>query len=201
MPLDIILFAALAAVLVLRLRSVLGRRTGQERPPPRPAAAPASADRADGPDDKIVALPDSKRHGAAKAAASGDPLQAGLAEISAADSTFNAEEFALGARSAFEMIVSAYAGSDLDTLRPLLSDEVFDNFAQAVKERRDNDQILETTLVGIRDAEIIEASMEERAAFLTVKLVSEQINVTRNAAGDIVDGDTGHILIGEYPRI
>ncbi len=191
MPLDIILFAALAAVLVLRLRSVLGRRTGQERPPSRPTAAPGDR-AADGRGDKVIALPDSKRSPDAKAA-TGDPLQDGLAEIRAADPSFDAETFDAGSRAAFEMIVNAYAGADLDTLRPLLSDEVFENFAQAVKERQENNHTLETTLVGIRSAEIIEASMEGRAAFLTVKLVSEQINVTRDADGDIVDGDTGHI--------
>ncbi len=187
MSLDLILFAALAAVLVLRLRSVLGRRTGQERPPTRPTAAPA-----DGTSDKVIALPDAKRRPQAKAP-TGDPLQDGLAEIQAADPSFDAEVFDAGSRAAFEMIVNAYAGADLDTLRPLLSDEVFENFAQAVKERQEQNHTLETTLVGIRESEIIEASMENRAAFLTVKLVSEQINVTRDAGGDIVDGDTGHI--------
>ena len=193
MPFDLLIFAILAAVLVLRLRSVLGRRTGHERPPPRPAAAPARSERAgEGRSETVVSLPDKRRRGA-EAEPTGDPLQDGLAKIRAADSEFDGDEFLTGARAAFEMIVNAYAGGDLDTLRPLLSDEVFDNFAQAVKERQEDKHTLETTLVGIRDADLIEASMEGRVAFLTAKLVSEQINVTRDAGGEVVDGDPGQI--------
>ncbi len=195
LPFDLLIFAILAAVLVLRLRSVLGRRTGHERPPQRPTAAAARAERAaDGRSDTVVSLPDKRRRGAEEGAApTGDPLQDGLAKIRGAEPGFEGEEFLTGARAAFEMIVNAYADGDLETLRPLLSDEVFDNFAQAVKERQDNKHTLETTLVGIRNAELIEATMEGRVAFLTAKLVSEQINVTRDATGNVVDGDPGQI--------
>lgn len=194
MPFDLLIFAILAAVLVLRLRSVLGRRTGHERPPQRPAPASARSETgADTGNDTVVSLPDKRRRGAETAGPTGDPVKDGLAKINAAEPGFDGDEFLTGARAAFEMIVNAYAGGDLDTLRPLLSDEVFDNFAQAVKERQDNKHTLETTLVGVRDAELIEASMEGRVAFLTAKLVSEQINVTRDATGNVVDGDPGQI--------
>jgi predicted lipid-binding transport protein (Tim44 family) len=70
---------------------------------------------------------------------------------------------------------------------------VFDNFGSAIAERAEADQTLETTVVGINTAEVIEAHMQGRSAFVTVKFVSEQINVTRSAAGEVVDGDPSRV--------
>ncbi len=193
---DIIFFALVAGFLILRLRSVLGRRTGNEsqerwtpRLPPRGGpAGPAATDRA--PTDKVTVLP---RPATAAAGASATPLDAVLAQISQADPAFDPPRFLEGAKAAFEMIVSAFAQGDTATLRPLLANDVFDNFAAAIKGRHDAKQTLETTLIGIKSADILEARMEGRSAFVTVKFVSEQVNVTRNASGEIVDGDPNHV--------
>jgi predicted lipid-binding transport protein (Tim44 family) len=189
---DIIFFALVAGFLILRLRSVLGRRTGNEsrerwtpRLPPRGAAAPGLADRPAS--DKVAVLP------RPAPAAAGSPLDAALAQIRQADPNFDPQHFIEGARGAFDMIVSAYAHGDTATLRPLLANDVFENFAAAIKGRQDAKQTLETTLIGIKSAEIIEARMEGRSAFVTVKFVSEQVNVTRNAAGEVVDGEPNHV--------
>ena len=91
------------------------------------------------------------------------------------------------------MIVGAYAQGDTATLRPLLADEVYENFAAAIKARQQAKQTLETTLVGVKSADIIEARMDNRTAIVTVKFVSDQINVTRDAAGTAVDGDPQQI--------
>ncbi len=198
---DLIVFAMVAAGTILWLRSVLGRRTGQERPPTDPYSRKPGAEPAESSNDRVVALPDRKRADkdrADQAASAGDetgqdPLQQGLGQIRQADPGFDGEGFVAGARGAFEMIVNSYAAGDLDTLRPLLSDEVFDNFARAVEERQANDHQLETTLVGIRDATLIEASMDGRVAFVTVKIASEQINVTRDNDNNVVEGDPGQI--------
>lgn len=188
---DIIFFALVAGFLILRLRSVLGRRTGSEsrerwtpRLPPRGPAAPGAPA-----SDKVAVLPPRP----APAAAPGSPLDAALAQIRQADPNFEPGHFVEGARGAFEMIVGAYAQGDTATLRPLLSPDVFDNFAAAIKGRQDAKQTLETTLIGMKSADILEARMEGRTAFVTVKFVSEQVNVTRNAAGEIVDGDPSHV--------
>ncbi len=181
----------IAAFLVLRLRSVLGRRTGHERPPGDPYSAKPKAERADN-SDRVVALP--KRGEAPKPVdASADPLEAGLTQIRIADNNFDPDEFAQGAKSAFEMIVNSYASGDRETLRPLLSDEVYDNFGRAIDERAANKHTLETTLVAVRSSDILEASMDGRVAFLTVKFVTEQINVTRDDKGEVVDGDTSQV--------
>ena len=89
----------------------------------------------------------------------------------------------------FGMIVTAFAQGDTPTLRPLLSDDVYDNFAAAIRSRQSSGESLETKVVNIRDADLIEARMDGRTAFVTIKFVSEQINVTRDSAGTIIDGD------------
>ena len=87
------------------------------------------------------------------------------------------------------MILHAFAAGDAATLRPLLSDEVFANFNGAIEERRKAGHTLTTTLVGIRSLDVIEADLQARNAVVTVKIVSDQINVTQDAGGKTVEGD------------
>ena len=191
--LDIILFAAIAAFLVLRLRSVLGRRSGNDQSPKYNPFRKRGADEAG--EDKVIALPDrgpkAESQGADKTAegAEGSPLEQGLTQIQLADRSFEPESFVGGAKVAFEMVISAFSGGDAKTLRPLLSNDVFEDFAGAIKARLDKNETLESTLVGISEAEIIEAELQGKTAFVTLKFVSEQINVTRDAEGEVVDGD------------
>ncbi len=194
--LDIIFFAMVAAFLVLRLRSVLGRRTGNERR--RPDVFSPQKDAPAETRDKVVPLPDRRaaKDGAADEVAPGEsanPLDAALTRIRVADPAFTPDSFLAGARTAFEMIVEAFAAGRKRTLRPLLSDEVYDNFARAIDDREAAGETLETTLVGIESAEIIEAAMDGHVAYVTVKFVSQQINVTRNKDGEVVDGDPNHV--------
>lgn len=182
-----------AAFLVFRLRSVLGKRTGNERPPTDPYAGRDAA-RPDPPeandDSTVVSLPDrSTQNEAPSDIPDGTPATDGLKAIQAADSNFSVTEFVEGARMAFEMIVTSYASGDRETLRPLLSDEVYENFAGAIVDRESRSETMEMTLVGIREAEVLEASMDGRVAFVTAKIVSEQIEVVRDAAGEPVSGD------------
>ena len=194
--LDIILFAALAAFLVFRLRSVLGKRTGHERRPPQDPLAGPSRDAKS--DDNVISLPDrgaqkGDAEAAFEAADSDDPLAAGLTQVRIADSSFTPAQFLPGAQAAFEMVVQAFAGADTKTLRNLLNDEVFDNFSTAIKQRQDAGETLETTLIGIKSADIIEARVDGRMAFVVVKFVTEQVNVTKNKDGAVIDGDPNHV--------
>ena len=106
---------------------------------------------------------------------------------------FKPESFVAGAKVAFEMVITAFAGGDTKTLRPLLSNDVFEDFSGAIKSRLDKKETLESTLVGISEADIIEAELQGKTAFVTLKFVSEQINVTRDAEGEVVDGDPGGV--------
>jgi len=187
---DIIIFAMIAAFLVLRLRSVLGRRTGTEKPREfRPLAKPAT--------DNVVNLPEGLRGREELAPPPSGPRAAspesGLAQIRAADPKFDPDGFAQGARAAFEIIVKAFESGDTATLRPLLSDDVYERFAEAIRHRLEAKETLETHLVAIKAAEIDEAEINGRTAFITVKFVSDQINVTRAADGKILDGEPDHV--------
>ena len=194
---EIILFAALAAVLVLQLRRVLGRRTGHEQPRDFDPFQPRQPE--DSGNDKVIALPDRKAarksegEDAAPATTSGDPLADGLTQIKLADRSFEEAGFLEGAGGAFEMVVASFADGDTRVLRQLLSNEVYEDFAGAIKERTEANQTLETTLVGIKDAEVLEADLQDLTAFVTARFVSEQINVVKDSEGRIVDGDPNEV--------
>jgi predicted lipid-binding transport protein (Tim44 family) len=197
---DIIILAMVAVFLVARLYKVLGRRTGHERPR-EPFAGVANDDQRR---DTVVPLPDrsgaqrSEEPVASTAPASatpvgadqgGNPLQAGIARIRNVDPQFDPNMFLAGARAAFEMVITAFAKGDAAALRPLLNDEVFQNFGNAIKGRQQARETLDTTLVAVTAAELIEAELQGRNAVVTVKIVSDQINVTRDASGKVVEGD------------
>jgi predicted lipid-binding transport protein (Tim44 family) len=186
---DIILLALVAAFLVLRLRSVLGRRTGNERPA-EPVRPPLVKREVGG--DNVVSLTDSaiKEPVATAAKPPGD----GLSQIRAADPHFDPTAFLQGARGAFEMIVHAFAGGDTAALRPLLSDDVYERFAEAIRQRVAAKETQETNIVSIKSVEISGAELQGRTAFVTVKFVSEQVNVLRAADGAVIDGGPDQVI-------
>ncbi|MDJ0611932.1 MAG: Tim44/TimA family putative adaptor protein [Kiloniellales bacterium] len=199
---DVILLAAIAGFVILRLRSVLGRRTGHEEP--RPRFDPFQQKQEENEEDKVIPLPDRERDERAPGAAKEEPedfvppegatpLETGLTQIKLADREFDPDIFIPGAKAAFEMIILSFAQGDAKTLRPLLSNDVFEDFSGAIKARESAKESLETTLVGIKEAELIEAELQGKTAFLTIKFVSEQVNVTRDAAGEVVDGDPNNV--------
>ncbi|MEE8145183.1 MAG: Tim44/TimA family putative adaptor protein, partial [Kiloniellales bacterium] len=192
--LDIILFGAIAAFLILRLRSVLGRRSGHDQSPKHDPFRDRRKE--DSPEDKVIQLPDRTSPGEAEdlaeaGVAAGTPVEQGLTQIKLADRSFDTKGFINGTKAAFEMIVSAFSQGDSKTLRPLLSNDVYDDFNGAIKAREERDETLESTLVGISEADIIEAELQGKTAFVTVKFITEQINVTRDAQGEAVNGDSG----------
>jgi predicted lipid-binding transport protein (Tim44 family) len=187
--LDILLFAGVAGFLLFRLRSVLGRRTGNERRrpdpfAPRPAAPPPQSSIFGGAPTNTTAAP-----------APMSPLggaQIGtdsVAALRAADPSFNADAFLAGARTAFEMIVKAFAAGDTATLQPLLGPEVFTAFSDAIRARQAAKETHETKIVAIKVAVIEHVAIENATALVTVKLITDQINVTRDANGAVVEGD------------
>lgn len=193
--LDIIFFAVIAAFLVFRLRSQMGRRDGHDgsgyQDPFKPANQSGQRD------DNVVTLPD--RSGDLETDVlnkvdENDPLSAGLTQIRIADGTFTPDEFLVGSRVAFEMILNAFSSGDEKALEPLLDDGVFANFAAAIRDRDAEGSTVEDTLVGIKSADIVEAYMEGRVANVTVKFVTEQVNVTKNAEGEVIEGNPNQVI-------
>jgi predicted lipid-binding transport protein (Tim44 family) len=189
---DIILFAMLAAFLVYRLRSVLGKRTGQEQRPSD--QLPAQDGAGDAGNDNVISLPDRAAEDTDEDIPSDSPLSAGITQIHIADPSFETGSFLSGAQSAFEMVINAYAAGDGKTLNMLLSPEVYENFAGAIRSRELANNTQESTLVGIDSAELLEAEMQDRIAVVTVKFATEQINATIDENDKVVDGDRNAVL-------
>jgi predicted lipid-binding transport protein (Tim44 family) len=194
-----IIFLALAVFIFLRLRSVLGQRTGRERPPYDPFAARDQVRGTTG--DKVVTLPTRAVEQAAKpvestepvdrwkgVAPSGSAVAAGLDAIVAADKSFDPRHFLTGARAAYEMIVVAFAQGDRRTLREWLSKEVYDSFDGVIREREGRGETAESRFVSIDTTEIAAAEMRGRVAQVTVRFVSQLVSVTRDKAGAVTDG-------------
>jgi predicted lipid-binding transport protein (Tim44 family) len=176
-----LIFAAIAVFVILKLRNVLGTRTGFEKK--NEPYAPADSR------DKIIPMPERRQSETPPMAEPKAPMDAGSAAIRRADPSFDPDRFIEGAKMAFEMIVTAFAKGDERALQPLLAPNVFDSFAADIRRRRDAGETRETTVAGIRQARIHEARLEGREARVTVLIVSEQINVTRDRAGNVIDGD------------
>jgi predicted lipid-binding transport protein (Tim44 family) len=198
------IFLALAVFIFLRLRNVLGQRTGNERPPNDRAARNVVQGTQDNNNNNVVPIPGAVIDQTPLAptadvvppsdrwkglAEPGSPLAQGLDAIAAQDSSFDPRHFLTGARSAYEMIVLAFANGDRRALKDLLSAEVYDSFETAIKEREKNEQKTETRFVSIDKAELVGAEARDRAAQLTVRFVSQMVSVTRDKAGTIVDGN------------
>lgn len=194
-------FFIAAVIIFLQLRSVLGRRTGNERQPYDPyskrerAQAPAGAD-APG-EGKVVTLPrregqrpsDARFEAIDAYAKPGTDLNGGLREIAAADQDFDPKSFLEGAKIAYEMIVTAYADGDRKSLKSLLSREVYDGFVSAINERESKGETIKSSFVGVEKAEIVQAELKGTEAMVTVRIVSQLISATYDKTGAVIDGD------------
>lgn len=187
---SLVVFAALAIFVVWKLRSVLGVRVDREEAPPaelRPRRAPIAATlpgAAPTEDLPPVRHEDRWAGVAEKNAAAAEGLDA----IAAADSRFDGHAFLDGARRAYEMIVSAFAAGDRDTLRPLLSKEVFDGFAGEIARRAAAGETVETTIVAIDSALVESARATPRLNEIAVRFAARLMTVRRDKAGEIIEG-------------
>jgi len=199
-----LIFLVLAVVIFLRLRSVLGKRTGHERPPFDPySARDREADRerpSAASDDNVVSLPGQGRPTGQEQPAAGtatietvapegSALNDALRQILSVDRSFDPQSFLQGARGAYEMIVTAFAAGDRKTLKNLLSKDVYEGFVAAISDRESRGETIESTFVGIEKADLVEAALKGTTAQVTVKFRSELISATRDSDGRIIDGD------------
>jgi predicted lipid-binding transport protein (Tim44 family) len=192
-----IIFLALAVFIFLRLRSVLGQRTGRERPPYDPYSARDAVRPST--NDNVVALPGRSADTPTAPAEPAEPAWKGVAEegssvaaginaIAQDDKTFDAKHFVTGARAAYEMIVTAYAEGDRRTLRNLLSRDVYEGFETAIKDRETKGETAESRFVSIDKSDITAADLRAHTAHVTVRFVSQLVSVTRDREGNVVDG-------------
>jgi len=198
---DILIFAVIAAFLIYKLNAALGTRNGSERQRPNPFANDPAAPRSPLPAaplpvaaQPVHALPDSVREQLLDAKNNADGrIDHGLGEIAASDAYFDLNTFLQGARYAFEMIVTAYARGDLDTLKPLLTPKLYGDFSAGVRTRTANGHVTELKIERIKAARVTEAHMGGTIAYITVDFEVDEMSVTRDAAGQVVDGSADHI--------
>ena len=183
--LDIVLLAMAAGFLLFRLYTVLGRRTGNERQRDDLSRVPDSA-----PPKEAVLAPEraAARKGTSDLPASG-PVARALLEIKLADRAFDSAAFLAGARAAYELVVTAFARGERETLRPLVSDEVYATFEGSIVAREQHKQRVEFRFIALHTARITGAELAARNAEITVTFDSEFTLVTYDEAGAVVDGD------------
>jgi len=215
-----IIIAILAIFVVWKLRSVLGTRNGAERPPfdaAPPGAAKGGSNAGQGPGN-VIQLPGAARVAPQQGGAAtpnmgqrwkgyadpGTTLWAGLDAIGDADRGFSAEGFLAGARSAYEMIVTAFAAGDKKTLGGLLASDVMDNFAKAINARLAAGQTMTTTLVSIDAAKLVDAKLNGAVAQLSVRFAAKLISATRDKSGAVIEGSAeavaDHLDIWTFAR-
>ena len=203
MDISTIVFALVAVFVAWRLRSVLGTR-GPTRPPIdrrppgalnappfggeviplKPAAPPAA--RAETPPP----APDRWKGFAAP----GSPVAAGFDAIAAVDPSFAPDSFLSGARTAYEMIIGAFAAGDQSTLRRLLAPDVFANFDKAIRDRVAAEQTMTTTLVSIDASSVVEARLAGTLASVAVRFAAKLASVTRDKSGAPVEGSANDVV-------
>jgi predicted lipid-binding transport protein (Tim44 family) len=213
--LSTLLFLVLAVVVFLKLRSVLGRRTGHEQARYERYKAQQEATQRNGKlpgQDKVVTLPRRERDETleprpaadqqartdleerVKGMAAGNAgIAKGLVDIVRADQSFDPDAFLKGARAAYELIVTAFAEGNRKTLKNLLSRDVYDGFAGAISDRESRGEQVDQSFVGIKAADIVEAELKASMAHLTIKFVSELISATRDRGGEVIAGDPKRI--------
>jgi predicted lipid-binding transport protein (Tim44 family) len=182
-PIDLVLFGMIAAFLVLRLRSILGRRQGFERPaetrgPARPAVAEGPV--IDAVAERPVvsrALPDPAT-----------PVGQTLARMEGVDRNFQPARFLDGAEVAFRMIVTAFAAGNREDLRRLLSDDTYNAFASAISTRETAGDTQRTEVRAVDSATIEAAELRDKTADITVRFVTDQVNIVTATDGAVVTG-------------
>ena len=187
-PIDLILFAMVAAFLVLRLRSVLGKRQGYERPPQAatPGLPEARAARVEGVAEEIAPA---ARSGARRVIPDmRGPVGQALSRIAGADRSFEPNAFLDGAEGAFRMIVGAFAQGDRATLRNLLSDDTYAGFEGAITAREQAGESQRTEIRSMHEMGIEGADLRGMLAEVTVRFVSDQVNMTTGRGGEITAG-------------
>ena len=187
---QLLVLAGIALFLVIRLKGVLGTRTGFEKPPVAQAGGRRDAVRRDfeviegGPDRDITDHVDD-----------GSPTAKALAAMKLAEPGFNVTEFVSGARQAYEMILMAFEKGDLAPVQPFLSEDVYEAFLGVVSDREDKGLRVDASFIGVRETTLTEAEFDRAAeeAQITIRFVGELTSVVRDKDGAIVEGDPNEI--------
>lgn len=190
---QLLVLAAVAIFLILKLKNVLGTRTGFEKPQVREDMSATRAERRPGTDLSVVEggldrdILDHVKPGSTAADA--------LARMKAAEPRFALGEFLSGAKGAYEMILMAFENGDLAPVRPFLSPEVDASLSAAIKQREDQGLKIDAKFVGLREMSVADAEFDPKTSTgeVTVRFLGELTSVVRNQAGEIVEGSAEEV--------
>ncbi|QUS36426.1 Tim44/TimA family putative adaptor protein [Falsirhodobacter algicola] len=187
---QLLVLAAIAVFLILKLRSVLGTRTGYEKPPVQPGTAQTPAT------NRFEVIEGGPDHDIAEHVPEGSDSAAALASMKRVEPSFSVAEFLSGARGAYEMILQAFDRGDLDSVRDFIAPEVFDAFSEALAARTAQGLTVTSNIIGIRELAVNEAtfSATSQIAEITVRFLAEKTVVVRNTEGEIVEGSETELI-------
>lgn len=198
-PLTLILLAA-AAIMMWRLKSVLGTKTGFERKPgddhPWQPNAKRETTKSDAPQtqpvDNTILLEPAKPiwEGYAK---ENTPIAKALERIASLDADFSMTSFMMGVKSAYEMIVEDFAKGNKANLKPLLTPEIFDGFSKDIDRRNQAGEKISMQFVGINKAEVYDVRVDGDIATLTLRFASEMISATFDKSGEVLSGHQSNV--------
>ena len=195
----------LAIVVLFRLRQVLGTRTGRERTPLERQREGAAAK---GGEENVVQMrprpvspsnEDQERlqrrlETEITQLSNGDAnIAEGLKAIAEADPSFSPKGFMEGAKAAYEMIVTAFASGDRQTLKNLLEKDVYDGFERVIREREAAGRTVDFTFVGLPKVDISEAELDKRNALVTIRFHAEVVSATREKDGTLIEGNADQV--------
>ena len=192
---DLIFFVLVAAFLIIRLRSVLGRRTGNEK---RPKDIFMYQDTVLGSGKKktISEKEDIKEKSFDESLSKNKVnLKKGTAleKIYYFDQTFSTKKFLAGAKNAYQQIINSYANGEINKIKYLLDSKVFSTFSNEIKSRVKKKYTLEHTLISIKSAAVEKIYVKSSIADIVVKFVSEQVNLLKNKDGKVLKGNDEYI--------
>jgi predicted lipid-binding transport protein (Tim44 family) len=190
---DILILAMIAIFIINRLKNVLGKKTGNEHDIVEKYSR-GKANFEESPPDQI-----SKSNQNQKIVNDvffhNDPkINSDLRKIYNQDENFDSKEFLDGSKKAFEYIIKNYSEEKLEPLKNLLSSSIYKDFKSQIDARVKKSQNLDITIIGIKSAEIVNASLKSKIAVICVKFSSEQVQVIKDLEGKIVEGDNNQIL-------
>lgn len=193
---DLVVLGAIAAFIILRYRSILGKKTGHDMSKPKVKVEPPK------PQERVIQMPQKEHRAAVVVKAKEDialadiddaEISSALAKMKQTDENFTISDFMDGAKAAFDMVVEAFSTHDKDTLKSLLSKEIYKEFEESISEQQKEKRRAQNTLVSIKKAEITEAEMSKNIATITVRFDSEQINVIVDEEGKVIEGNLSDI--------
>lgn len=191
MPADLVIYALITAGLIFWLRSILGTKHGEERESPTPFLK-GDSDSAEGSEKSsggaVALIEELSENDKGNMAITGQTAERGLVEIAGYEKSFDVYKFLQAAQDVFVFVVESFADGDRETLKDLLGPEVYSAFDSAITQREKAGETMETEISAIKRSEILEARLQGRTAFITVRFLAEEHSVTKDESGEIIHG-------------